>query len=95
MLIQGSKRDLAWTRPSFISQTRNVVCDYAMPCEAKTDGEGHRHRYLRYVARELELGVTSSTEIGALKYSFEDEQAAIRGLEGKLGAGWCSKGVYS
>lgn len=34
--------------------------------------KGYRHPYLRYVARELELGVTHSTEIGPLKYSFED-----------------------
>jgi hypothetical protein len=53
----------------------------------------HRRCYLRYVARELELGVTSITEIGPLKDSFKDEQAAIRGLEGKLGAGCGGKGV--
>ena len=77
---------------SLISQTRKVVSDYAMPCEAKTEDKGPRRRYLRYVAGELELGVTSSTKIGPLKYSFEDAGAAIRGLEGKMAAGWGGKG---
>jgi len=54
------------------SQTREAVGDYAMPCEAKTEDKGHRRRYFRYVVPQLELGVTSSTEIGPLKYCFED-----------------------
>jgi hypothetical protein len=68
LATMGSK----WTRLSLISQTRKVVGDYPMPCEAKPEDKGYRRRYFRYVARELELGVTSSTEIGPLKYSFED-----------------------
>jgi hypothetical protein len=65
--------------------------DNAMPCEAKTEeDEGHKGivTCITTVARELELGVTSNTEIGPLKYSFEEAYAAFRGLEGKRGAGF-------
>jgi hypothetical protein len=32
-----SQYGIKWTRLSLISQTREVVCDDAMPCEAKTE----------------------------------------------------------
>lgn len=52
------------TRLSLVSQTREVVGDYAMPCEAKTEDKGHRRRYLGYVYESSNWGLPVAQKLG-------------------------------